>query len=63
MIHLRDASHPQQQLQKDSVIKILKELDFDPSFYSKRMIEVWNKVDLVEGRGKELEGSGVRISC
>lgn len=26
VIHLRDSSHPQNELQKDSVIKILREL-------------------------------------
>ena len=33
VIHLRDISHPHHELQKQSVIKILKDLKFEPSFY------------------------------
>lgn len=46
VLHLRDISHPHHDLQKQSVIKILKELKFDQTFYTDRMLEVWNKADL-----------------
>lgn len=47
MIHLRDVSSPMHELQKDSVLKILDELKFKDNFSAKNMIEVWNKIDLL----------------
>jgi 50S ribosomal subunit-associated GTPase HflX len=35
------------ELQKNSVLKILDELKFKENFSAKNMIEVWNKVDLL----------------
>jgi len=35
------------ELQKQSVLKILNELNFKDNFKSENMIEVWNKVDLL----------------
>jgi 50S ribosomal subunit-associated GTPase HflX len=35
------------------VITILKELNFSPDFYTEKMVEVWNKVDLVEKGEKQ----------
>ena len=61
IIHLRDISHPQHELQKQSVLKILKEIKFDQSFYNEKMIEVWNKIDLIEG--KEMDAKEHKISC
>lgn len=61
VLHLRDISHPQHDLQKQSVLKILKELKFEPAFYTDRMLEVWNKVDL--NAEAEVEEGAPRISC
>ena len=68
VIHLRDLSHPQHELQKQSVLAILKDLKFEPEFYTNKMVEVWNKLDLVEGEGRlqsELTrgGDGLKVSC
>lgn len=68
VIHLRDLSHPQHELQKQSVLAILKDLKFEPEFYTNKMVEVWNKLDLVEGEGRlqsELTRGedGLKVSC
>lgn len=47
VIHLRDCSHPHHDLQKHSVLKILEEVGFGKAFQEEKMLEVWNKRDLV----------------
>ena len=47
VIHLRDCSHPHHDLQRASVLKILEEMGFGKAFQEERMLEVWNKIDLV----------------
>ncbi|CAD8120404.1 unnamed protein product [Paramecium sonneborni] len=47
VLHIRDISHPQTEHQKQVVLNILKDLGFDQEFYNKKMIEVWNKIDLI----------------
>ncbi len=47
VLHIIDTSHPYHELQKRTVLKVLKDLNFPESFYSERMIEVHNKVDLL----------------
>ena len=47
VLHIRDISNPCSSLQKETVLRVLKDLKFDQSFYNKRMIEVWNKIDLL----------------
>ena len=61
VIHLRDCSHPHNDLQKDSVIQILKELKFEPNFYTDKMIEVWNKADLLTDAAPSSDA--IQISC
>ena len=34
--------------QKKVVLKVLNDLGFEKSFYTQKMIEVWNKIDLLE---------------
>jgi len=46
VLHMIDASHPNYSKQIEVVKDILKYLEFDSDFYTKRMIEVWNKIDL-----------------
>jgi len=50
VLHVRDISHPNTQDQKETVLEVLRELGFDQSFYTKKMVEVWNKIDLMEER-------------
>ncbi len=38
VIHLRDCSHPHNDLQKKSVLKILEELGFGKAFQEERML-------------------------
>ena len=67
VIHLRDVSSPMNLLQKDSVLKILDELKFKENFSARSMIEVWNKVDLLNDYEKaEFESNNPEaeaISC
>lgn len=53
VIHLRDVSSPMNELQKESVLKILEELHFKETFSARNMIEVWNKVDLLNDTEKQ----------
>ncbi|KAL4508015.1 hypothetical protein ABPG72_021388 [Tetrahymena utriculariae] len=48
VLHVRDISHPHTEDQKKTVLKVLKQLGFDQQFYTNKMIEVWNKMDLLE---------------
>ncbi|KRX02833.1 P-loop containing nucleoside triphosphate hydrolase [Pseudocohnilembus persalinus] len=48
VLHVRDISHPQTEEQKKTVLKVLKQLNFDQEFYTKKMVEVWNKIDLIK---------------
>ena len=48
VLHVRDISHPHTEQQKQTVLEVLKDLKFDQSFYSHKMIEVWNKIDLLQ---------------
>lgn len=44
IVHVRDISHPETDEQRDDVVSILSELGVDSS---RRLIEVWNKIDQV----------------
>lgn len=48
ILHLRDISNPMHEIQKDAVLKILRELGFWEGEYEKKVVEVWNKVDLID---------------
>ncbi|XP_056411822.1 putative GTP-binding protein 6 [Hyla sarda] len=47
LIHVRDISHPETENQKKSVLAVLQNLDVPPKLLE-NMIEVHNKIDLVE---------------
>jgi len=38
VLHVRDISHPNTQDQKETVLEVLKEIGFEQSFYTKRMV-------------------------
>jgi GTP-binding protein HflX len=67
VIHLRDVSSPMNELQKNSVLKILDELKFKENFSANNMIEVWNKVDLLndyeKGEFQSNNPEAEAISC
>ncbi len=52
VIHLRDISDPDTTAQADDVARILRDLGVDPDDAS-RVIEVWNKVDLLDPGNRE----------
>jgi GTP-binding protein HflX len=47
ILHVRDISHAESDVQGEDVAKVLSELDIDPND-STRLMEVWNKVDLLD---------------
>ncbi|NWI90978.1 GTPB6 protein, partial [Pitta sordida] len=48
IVHVRDVTHPETVLQKATVLSVLKSLNL-PSHLLDSMVEVHNKVDLIEG--------------
>ncbi|NWI16214.1 Y3725 protein, partial [Crypturellus soui] len=61
IVHVRDITHPETVLQKASVLSVLKNLNL-PSHLLESMIEVHNKVDLIE-RYKSTEENALAISA
>jgi len=60
VVHVRDISHPETDAQRDDVLQILRDLgviDDADAGNQPRMVELWNKMDLLEGdRLDELSG-------
>jgi GTP-binding protein HflX len=52
ILHVRDIVHPDSEAQKIDVERVLADLGLDEPGSPPRM-EVWNKIDLVEGAGRE----------
>ncbi|CAD8185672.1 unnamed protein product [Paramecium octaurelia] len=48
VLHIRDISHPHSDKQKQVVYNVLKDLGFNQDFFNQKMIEVWNKIDLMK---------------
>ncbi|XP_051840578.1 putative GTP-binding protein 6 [Antechinus flavipes] len=61
IIHVRDISHPETDLQKASVLSVLKSLNL-PNQLLDSIIEVHNKVDLVESY-ESIEPNAITISA
>jgi len=40
VLHVRDISHPNTEDQKETVLQVLRELGFDQSFYTKKMVKM-----------------------
>ncbi len=49
ILHVRDISHPETEAQKEDVLSILGDLGIGED---RRAIEVWNKIDQVEGEAR-----------
>ena len=47
ILHVRDISHPDSDAQKHDVETVLDELGIDAEQRAARMLEVWNKFDLL----------------
>lgn len=50
IVHVRDISHPQSQHQRDTVMKVLREIGVSDQRLKENYVEVWNKIDLVDNR-------------
>uniref|UniRef100_A0A8C4XUK3 GTP binding protein 6 (putative) n=1 Tax=Falco tinnunculus TaxID=100819 RepID=A0A8C4XUK3_FALTI len=61
IVHVRDITHPETILQKATVLSVLKNLNI-PSHLLDSMVEVHNKVDLIE-RYKPTEENALAISA
>jgi GTP-binding protein HflX len=57
ILHVRDISHPDTEAQKQDVLKVLRDLLTDAEIHE-RLLEVWNKVDLIQVSGVRLQDSG-----
>jgi GTP-binding protein HflX len=60
ILHIRDISHPETEAQKEDVERVLRELGLEERLAE--MIEVWNKLDLVEPGRRTLLLEQVRTS-
>ncbi|MEO5337690.1 MAG: GTPase HflX [Magnetospirillum sp. WYHS-4] len=59
VLHVRDASHPDAEAQRQDVEDVLKELGLEPSLPG-RLIEVLNKIDLLPPEEREVLGNKAR---
>jgi GTP-binding protein HflX len=56
IVHVRDISHSETDAQRDDVLQILRDLgvlDGDDAVNQPRMLEVWNKIDLLDAEKRE----------
>ncbi|XP_054718903.1 putative GTP-binding protein 6 [Uloborus diversus] len=60
VIHIRDISHPNTEIQKKTVLKTLEELDL-PEKLLNSVVEVGNKVDLLDEPPPESENSDLHL--
>jgi GTP-binding protein HflX len=64
IVHVRDISHPESDAQREDVLQILRDLgvlDDAQGVNQPRMVEIWNKLDLLDDeRRAELAGIAAR---
>ncbi|WP_426126154.1 GTPase HflX [Pararhizobium sp. PWRC1-1] len=53
ILHVRDLADPDNQVQAQDVVRILDGLGIDEKARSERIIEVWNKIDLLDADAHE----------
>ncbi|MDQ0320125.1 GTP-binding protein HflX [Pararhizobium capsulatum DSM 1112] len=53
ILHVRDLSDPDNQVQSSDVLRILADLGIDEKAGAERIIEVWNKIDRLEPEAHE----------
>lgn len=56
IVHVRDISHPETDAQREDVLQILRDLgvlDDDLAARQPELVELWNKVDLLDGDRRE----------
>ncbi len=49
LLHVRDMADPECEAQRGDVLRVLDELGIDEAAREERLIEVWNKLDLLDG--------------
>jgi GTP-binding protein HflX len=62
ILHVHDASHPDGDAQSEDVNDVLRQLDIDPEATG-RIVDVWNKVDLLQADQPIGRRRGVRVSA
>lgn len=71
LLHVRDVAHAETESQRDDVEDVLRALGLEPAESGTRIIEVWNKIDLmpvaeadtVRNRSRRSGGRSVAISA
>ncbi len=53
ILHIRDLSDPDNQVQAQDVLRILTDLGIDEKARAERIIEVWNKIDRLDTEARE----------
>jgi GTP-binding protein HflX len=53
ILHVRDLADPDNQVQSQDVLRILTDLGIDEKARSERIIEIWNKIDLLDADAHE----------
>ena len=60
ILHVRDISHAESELQRRDVERVLSELDIDLTPADRHILEVWNKVDLLSPEARTEAQSAAR---
>lgn len=55
LVHVRDISHPQTNYQRDTVLKVLKDIGVEEEVFKSKYMEVWNKIDLLKQTPDQLD--------
>ncbi len=61
ILHVRDLAHPDSQAQRDDVHHVLRDMEIDPES-DPRLVEVLNKVDLLDAEAREHALAQVRCA-
>ena len=62
VIHVRDVAHAESAAQRSDVLEVLASLDLAHLHDEGRLVEFWNKLDLLERRGREPGARGRRAA-
>ncbi len=64
ILHVRDIAHPDTDAQRADVDAVLAELGIDLAASATRIIEVWNKIDLLDQETRERDwNTAQRLAC
>jgi GTP-binding protein HflX len=62
IVHVRDVAHPESEAQKADVLTVLADLGVDAAAQDERMVEVLNKIDLLEPEERlRLDNTAARL--